>query len=177
MLLSAVELVAGFALMAGLLTRLAALLSIGLSISLMLLFGWQGGTCIDEWTMASCNVAMGATLMLAGGAAYSLDNAWLRRNPALAQRAWFRWCRGSLKLPMNNDRFRNLALSVLAFVLALTSASTVTTGAPSSPRITAALSALRRTISLCLTPQSLPTAAFASHSRSTAVRRPCRRMS
>jgi thiosulfate dehydrogenase (quinone) len=118
LLFSAVELVVGFALMAGLLTRLAALLSIGLSISLMLLFGWQGGTCIDEWTMASCNVAMGATLMLAGGAAYSLDNAWLRRDPALAQQAWFRWCGGSLKLPVNNDRFRNLALSVLAFVIA-----------------------------------------------------------
>src|SRR5271167_1096129 len=44
-LFSAVELITGFALMAGLMTRLAALLSIGLSISLMLLFGWQGGTC------------------------------------------------------------------------------------------------------------------------------------
>ena len=83
-LFSAVELIAGFALMAGLMTRLAALVSIGLSISLMLLFGWQGGTCIDEWTMAACNLAMGATLMLAGSAAYSLDSAWLRRNPALA---------------------------------------------------------------------------------------------
>ena len=117
-LFSAAELVVGFALMAGLLTRLAALLSIGLSISLMLLFGWQGGTCVDEWTMASCNVAMGATLMLAGGAAYSLDNVWLRRDPALAQRAWFRWCGGSLKLPLNDKSFRALALSVLAFVLA-----------------------------------------------------------
>ena len=57
-LFSAVELIAGFALIAGLMTRLAALLSIGLSISLMLLFGWQGGTCVDEWTMAACNLAM-----------------------------------------------------------------------------------------------------------------------
>ena len=56
-------------------------MSVGLSISLMLLFGWQGGTCVDEWTMAACNVAMGATLMLAGSAAYSLDNVWLSRNP------------------------------------------------------------------------------------------------
>ena len=118
LLFSAVELIVGFALMAGLLTRLAALASIGLSISLMLLFGWQGGTCVDEWTMASCNVAMGATLMLAGSAAYSLDNVWLRRDPALAQTAWFRWCGGSLKPPLSNDRFRNLALALLAFVLA-----------------------------------------------------------
>jgi uncharacterized membrane protein YphA (DoxX/SURF4 family) len=117
-LFSAVELIVGFALMAGLLTRLAALLSIGLSISLMLLFGWQGGTCVDEWTMASCNAAMGATLMLAGGAAYSLDNAWLSRNPALARRAWFRWCGGSLKLPLSDNGFRGLAFGILAFVLA-----------------------------------------------------------
>ena len=117
-LFSAVELITGFALMAGLMTRLAALLSIGLSISLMLLFGWQGGTCVDEWTMASCNVAMGAALMLAGGAAYSLDNAWLSRNPALAERAWFRWCGGSLRLPLTDDGFRRLALLLLAFVLA-----------------------------------------------------------
>ena len=68
---SAIELIAGLALMAGLMTRLAAFASAGLSISLMLMFGWQGGTCIDEWTMAACNLAMGATLMLAGSAAYS----------------------------------------------------------------------------------------------------------
>ncbi len=118
LLFSAMELVVGFALMAGLLTQLAALLSIALSISLMLLFGWQGGTCVDEWTMASCNVAMGVTLMLAGGAAYSLDNVWLRRNPALAQRGWFRWCGGSLKLPLNDKSFGALAFLSLAFVLA-----------------------------------------------------------
>jgi uncharacterized membrane protein YphA (DoxX/SURF4 family) len=118
LLFSAMELVVGFALMAGLLTRLAALLSIGLSISLMLLFGWQGGTCVDEWTMASCNVAMGVTLMLAGGAAYSLDNVWLHRDPTLAQRAWFRWCGGSLKLPLSDRIFGALAFGSLAFVLA-----------------------------------------------------------
>jgi uncharacterized membrane protein YphA (DoxX/SURF4 family) len=114
---SAAELIAGFALMAGLMTRLAALVSIGLSIALMLLFGWQGGTCIDEWTMAACNLAMGATLMLAGSAAYSLDNAWLRRNPGLAGRMWFRWGGGSLKLPMSDAGFRKASIAVLAFVL------------------------------------------------------------
>jgi thiosulfate dehydrogenase (quinone) len=114
---SAVELIAGFALMAGFMTRLAALASVGLSIALMLLFGWQGGTCVDEWTMASCNLAMGATLMLAGSAAYSLDNALLRRNPALARSAWFRWCGGSLKLPLGDASALRLALAVLVLVL------------------------------------------------------------
>ncbi len=114
---SAIELIAGLALMAGLMTRLAAFASAGLSISLMLMFGWQGGTCIDEWTMAACNLAMGATLMLAGSAAYSVDNALLRRNPALAERPWFRWGGGSLKLPITDEAFRKVGLAVLAFVL------------------------------------------------------------
>src|SRR5258708_980515 len=39
------------------------------------MFGWQGATCIDEWTMAACNLAIGATLMLGGSSAFSLDSA------------------------------------------------------------------------------------------------------
>src|SRR5258705_5971951 len=65
-LFSAAELIAGAALMAGLLTRLAALVSVGFSVVLLLMFGGQGATCIDEWTMSACNLAMGATLVLAG---------------------------------------------------------------------------------------------------------------
>ena len=115
---SAVELTAGAALMAGLMTRFAAFISVGLSVALMLIFGWQGGACIDEWTMAACNLAMGATLMLAGSSAYSFDNAILRRNPALAERTWFRWCGGSLRLPLSEEGFRRLGLAMLALVLA-----------------------------------------------------------
>src|SRR4030088_414458 len=59
-LFSAAELITGLFLMAGFLTRAAALVSIGLSVVLMLMFGWQGATCIDEWTMAACNFAIGA---------------------------------------------------------------------------------------------------------------------
>ena len=116
-LFSAAELIAGAALVAGLMTRLAALVSVGFSIVLMLLFGWQGGTCIDEWTMASCNLAMGATLVLAGSGAYSLDNVLLKRNPGLVDRGWFRWLAGSLPLPLADRAFRNLGLAVLAAVV------------------------------------------------------------
>ena len=115
---SVAELVAGAALIAGLLTRLAALATMGFSVLLMLMFGWQGGTCIDEWTMASCNLAMGATLALAGSGAYSLDNVLLRRRPELAEREWFRWLGGSLPLPLTDRGFRNLGLAILAGVLA-----------------------------------------------------------
>src|SRR6201998_2684222 len=65
-LFSAAELFVGAMLMTGLLTRLAALVSMGFSVLLMAMFGWQGATCIDEWTMAACNLAVGATLLLGG---------------------------------------------------------------------------------------------------------------
>src|SRR5438132_10613881 len=117
-LFSGAGLIAGAAMMAGLLTRLAALVSVGFSIVLMLMFGWQGATCIDEWTMAACNLAMGATLVLAGGGAYSLDNVLLKRNPGLADRTWFRWLAGSLPLPLTDPAFRNLGVAVLTGVLA-----------------------------------------------------------
>ena len=117
-LFSGAELIVGAALMAGLLTRLTAGVSVGFSIVLMLMFGWQGATCIDEWTMAACNLAMGATLMLAGSNAYSLDNLLLKHNPGLAGRSWFRWLAGSLPLPLSDAAFRNFGFAVLAAVLA-----------------------------------------------------------
>jgi thiosulfate dehydrogenase [quinone] large subunit len=104
-------------LMAGLLTRLAALFSMGFSVLLMAMFGWQGATCIDEWTMAACNLAMGASLLLGDSGAYSLDNVLFHRKPALAQRQWFRWMSGSLPLPQTDGGFRKLAFAVLAFVV------------------------------------------------------------
>src|ERR1700741_948425 len=99
-LFSAVELITGLFLMTGFLARAAALISIGLSVVLMLMFGWQGATCIDEWTMAACNLAIGATLMLGGSGAFSLDNALLARTPTLAERGWFRWMSGALPVPL-----------------------------------------------------------------------------
>src|ERR1700732_4363955 len=117
-LFSAAELFVGAMLMTGLLTRFAALFSMGFSVLLMLMFGWQGATCIDEWTMAACNLAMGTTLMLVGSGAYSIDNVLSRRSPGLANRTWFRWLAGSLPLPIPDVAFRTLGLAVLAGVLA-----------------------------------------------------------
>ncbi|MHB1644375.1 MAG: TQO small subunit DoxD, partial [Acidithiobacillus sp.] len=93
---SAVEMIAGFMLIVGLYTRLAAVATLGLSFVLMLLFGWQGATCIDEWTMAASNFAMGITLFLAGSGAYSVDNWLLSRKPTLAKNGLFRWLGGAL---------------------------------------------------------------------------------
>jgi uncharacterized membrane protein YphA (DoxX/SURF4 family) len=115
---SAAELISGVMLMAGFLTRLAALASIGFSILLMIAFGWQGGTCVDEWTMAAGTLAMGTSLLLAGSGAYSIDNILLRRDNWLATRPWFRWMGGSLPLPLTDRSYRFLALTLLAAVLA-----------------------------------------------------------
>jgi uncharacterized membrane protein YphA (DoxX/SURF4 family) len=109
---SAGELIAGVFLMAGFLTRVAALASIGFSIVLMLMFGWQGATCVDEWTMAASNLAMGATLMLGGSGAFSIDSGLLRRWPTLGGQGWFRWMGGAMPLPMPDRSFQALALAV-----------------------------------------------------------------
>jgi thiosulfate dehydrogenase (quinone) len=118
-LFSAAELITGLLLITGLFSRAAALVSIGLSVMLMLMFGWQGATCIDEWTMAACNSAIGATLMLGGSGAFSLDNALLARRPALARRAWFRWLSGALPLPMRRESFQRIAVAAFAATVIL----------------------------------------------------------
>ena len=57
----------------------------------MLIFGWMGSTCLDEWTMAVSGVAMSSAVFLAGGGAWSLDEryiaptAWAQRTP------WLNW--------------------------------------------------------------------------------------
>lgn len=84
------ELLVGLGLIFGLLTRLAALGSIAINLALMLIFGWMGSTCLDEWTMAISGVAMSSAIFLAGGGRVSFDalvgrTDWAWRNP------WTNW--------------------------------------------------------------------------------------
>ncbi len=88
-LFSLVELISGLALIFGFFTRTAAFATVMVSLALMLIFGWQGTTCMDEWTMASATLAMGLTLMLSGAPIYSIDNELLKRKPHLGQKKWF----------------------------------------------------------------------------------------
>lgn len=115
---SAAELLSGLFLMIGLFTRLSALLSMIFSVLLMLMFGWQGATCIDEWTMAACNLAMGTSIFLCGSNSYSVDNILLRKKPHLVDSNIFRWVCGSLPLPLDNSVYKKFALGLLAFVVA-----------------------------------------------------------
>lgn len=85
-----VELVVGVGLIIGLATRILALASVGVNVSLMMIFGWMGSTCVDEWTMAAAGFSMGTLLMLTGGGSWSVDHWLARRNPALGESRWFR---------------------------------------------------------------------------------------
>ena len=85
-----VELVVGVGLIVGFATRLLAFASVGLNVSVMMIFGWMGSTCVDEWTMAAAGFAMGTLLMITGGGAWSVDQWLARRNPVMAESAWFR---------------------------------------------------------------------------------------
>lgn len=116
-LFSAAELFAGLFLMLGLFTRISALLSMLFSVILMLMFGWQGATCIDEWTMAACNLAMGTTIFLCGSHVYALDNLLLKKKPHLADSRVFKWCCGSLPLQLSSGAYKKLALGLLTFVV------------------------------------------------------------
>lgn len=106
---SAFELIFGLFLIVGLFSRLSAAVTVGFAFVLMMLFGWQGATCVDEWTMAAANFGMGITLFLAGAGPYAVDNVLLRRNPGLAERGWFRWVSGSLPPPISMRAFKRLA--------------------------------------------------------------------
>ena len=117
-LFSAAELIVGGLLIVGLFTRVAALVSMGFSVILMLMFGWQGATCIDEWTMAAANLAIGATLLLGGAGAYSIDSHLAERHPGLAAKTWFRWAAGGAPLGLATRDFRRLGLAVFALVAA-----------------------------------------------------------
>ncbi len=110
---SLVELVAGAMLIVGAVTRVAAAASVCLSFVLMLLFGWQGATCIDEWTMAACNFAMGMTLLLAGGGAWSFDSWLARSRPSIGHARWFQWGGGATMLPLSDRAFARLAAILL----------------------------------------------------------------
>lgn len=68
------EALAGLGLIFGFLTRLSAIGAALLNIALMLIFGWQGYECLDEWTMAALGFAISLSVMLYGPSAYSLDN-------------------------------------------------------------------------------------------------------
>jgi thiosulfate dehydrogenase [quinone] large subunit len=102
-----VELAVGLGLMLGFMTRANAFVAIGLNIVLMIVFGWMGSTCLDEWTMAVCGVAMSAAVFLSGSGAYSLDSRFIIGSPFARNHAWAPWVFSG---PLPEAMMRKLAL-------------------------------------------------------------------
>jgi thiosulfate dehydrogenase [quinone] large subunit len=101
------ELAVGLGLMLGLATRLSAFASIWLNVTLMLIFGWMGSTCLDEWTMAVSGVAMSSAVFLAGGGAFSLDHRYFGTAASGPQSGWTSWIFSG---PLPDAMLRKLAL-------------------------------------------------------------------
>jgi len=76
--MSTAEVVVGVGLILGLLTRVAAAGSALLNVAMMLIFGWMGYECLDEWTMAALGFAISISVMIYGTGVYSLDHALQR---------------------------------------------------------------------------------------------------
>ncbi len=77
-LMSTAEVFVGLGLIFGLFTRLAAAGSALINVALMLIFGWMGYECLDEWTMAALGFAISVGVMVYGSGAYSLDSYFRR---------------------------------------------------------------------------------------------------
>lgn len=116
-LFSLAELFSGLALMFGLFTRLAAFVTVLISIALMFIFGWQGTTCMDEWTMAVASLAIGLTLMLSGSSVYSLDAWWVQKKQNLLQKKWFLVLASG---PWPFQQLKPIALSFALFAMVFT---------------------------------------------------------
>jgi uncharacterized membrane protein YphA (DoxX/SURF4 family) len=101
------ELAVGLGLMLGLATRLSAFVSIGLNVALMVIFGWMGSTCLDEWTMAVSGVAMSSAVFLASAGAWSLDERYVARAGWAQRHAWTSWIFSG---PLPAEILRKLAL-------------------------------------------------------------------
>ncbi len=87
---SLVELVVGVGLIVGLGTRLMSLIGLGLAAFLMIVFGWMGTTCLDEWTMAASGFAMASVTLLTGSGPFSLDGR-LAASGLSDRHPWLAW--------------------------------------------------------------------------------------
>lgn len=73
-LMSTAEVIVGLSLIVGFMTRLGAFGAALLNIALMLIFGWMGYECLDEWTMAALGFAISIAVLIFGPGSFSLDN-------------------------------------------------------------------------------------------------------
>lgn len=116
---SLVELVVGVGLIFGFATRILSLASIGLSITLMIIFGWMGTTCQDEWTMAACSFAMSCLTLATGSGPWSVDNL-IQRSCCFQKMPWLSWFTSG-PLPLSGAAFIRLTkiLGIISIIFAV----------------------------------------------------------
>lgn len=113
---SLVELVVGVGLIIGFATRILSLVGVGLAVTLMLIFGWMGTTCLDEWTMAASGFAMACLTLVTGSGPWSVDN-WLLKRGTVARHPWLAWVTSG-PLPLDTARYLKItgALGLISFI-------------------------------------------------------------
>jgi len=111
------ELAVGVGLMLGLLTRASAFVSLWLNVVLMVIFGWMGSTCLDEWTMAVSGVAMSGAVFASGGGCWSLDARYIAPTGFAQRSPWLAWiCSG----PLPSEIMHKLALWLSGIAIVFT---------------------------------------------------------
>ena len=110
-LFSFAELAVGLALIFGFATRFAAIGGMLLNFGMMLVFGWMGSTCLDEWTMAAFGFGICAVVYITGAGYYSIDNKLV--NGKIGQWKIFPWL-FSGPFPLSNDGLKKMSLWITA---------------------------------------------------------------
>jgi len=113
-----VEAIAGILLFIGLGTRFLGLVLILLFMNLMLVAGWLGSTCLDEWTVATFGITLGACLFLAGSGPFSVDSLLFRKYTHLIEHhVWGIFV--SPELSFIHDYRRGKILAIILSILTL----------------------------------------------------------
>lgn len=114
-LFSFAELAVGLALIFGFATRSAAVGGMLLNFGMMLVFGWMGSTCLDEWTMAAFGFGICAAVYVTGAGYYSIDNKLA--SSGIGSWKIFPWL-FSGPLPISNDGLKKMSLwmAALSFI-------------------------------------------------------------
>ncbi|MGE5675974.1 MAG: TQO small subunit DoxD [Mycobacterium leprae] len=124
-----IEALVGLFLIAGFMTRLAAIGSAALSFGILLGSGWLGSTCLDEWQIGVILISTGLAIAIAGSGHWSVDDWLLQKWPQLGEKGWFRWL-FSGALVENEQGLKRLSIwaTVVAFGITLWSYQVIHNG-------------------------------------------------
>lgn len=88
---TAIEALAGLAMLVGFATRLASFAIASLSFGILMGAGWLGSTCLDEWQIGVAGIGAGMLIFVTGAGPWSIDAWWQKKYPGLTQKGILRW--------------------------------------------------------------------------------------